>query len=272
MSNRTLGRITLVATLLVAVAASAEVDVEADEEGRDEGPVYARTGFYIGAGGTLGWGMGWDNDVDKGLSKAATDAANESATDNLAATNPGATITPLDITVRGADLEDVQVGMNGVIGYRAADSVAFEVEAEWLTDSNKSRINVAGSTERHTVEIEEVWTLTANIRMFPPTDWRIQPSALFGLGIQHSKLSVDLAMPGLTTTDSSGAITVPADFSLENKTKLTGAIRLGGGIDFYATPNIVGQLNATYVLPFDEVGSVVTADYMSFTWRVIYRF
>jgi hypothetical protein len=176
--------------------------------------------------------------------------------------------------IDGADLEDGLLGVNGVIGYRAGERVAFEVEAEWLADSNKSDLDVAGSTGSHTVEIGEIWTLTANVRMFLPTDWRIQPSVIFGLGLQHSKLDVDLVTEGLETTDNLGTFDdLDADFELDrSRTKLTGAIRVGGGIDFYATPNIVGQLNATYVLPFNDVGSVMTTDYVSVVWRLIYRF
>ena len=159
MPNRNLGRIALVATLLLAAAASAE-----EEEGQVEGPVYARPGFYVGAGGTSGFPVGWDSDADNDLNEEATDLANESATNNL-----GARIVLLDIVVDGADLEDVLLGVNGVVGYRAGERVAFEVEAEWLIDSNKSNLDVTGSAGSHTAEVEEIWTLTANVRMFPPT-------------------------------------------------------------------------------------------------------
>ena len=66
---------------------------------------------------------------------------------------------------------------------------------------------------------------------------------------------------------------MPADFATrESRTKLTGVVRLGAGIDVYATSNFVAQLGTTYVMPFDEVASILTADYISLSWRLIYRF
>lgn len=254
----------LVATLGVSAAAAAEEEIEPD------GPVFARSGFYAGAGGTTAFPVGWDSDFDNDLNEDASAFANQTAESNFGSSN----IVPLELTVDDADLEDALLGVNGVIGYRVGERVAFEIEGEWLVDSNKTDLDVTGSTGSHTAEIEEIWTLTANVRMFLPFDWRVQPSVLFGLGLQHSELDVRIATSGLTTTDEpTETIIIPADFrARESRTKLTGAIRVGGGIDAYATRNIVAQLNASYVLPFDEVASVMTTDYVSVVWRVIYRF
>ena len=62
------------------------------------------------------------------------------------------------------------------------------------------------------------------------------------------------------------------DFRIKSSdTKLDGVVRLGGGIDIYATPNIVAAFSATYVAPFAEVGSMTT-DYVAIGWRILYRF
>ncbi len=45
--------------------------------------------------------------------------------------------------------------------------------------------------------------------------------------------------------------------------------RVGGGIDIYATENIVVTLDATYVVP---TGDVDDLDYLSIGWGVQYRF
>jgi hypothetical protein len=76
----------------------------------------------------------------------------------------------------------------------------------------------------------------------------------------------------LTTTNLPETIVVPADFRYKKtSTSLDGALRVGGGIDIYATRNIVSEINATYVVPFSDVGFVNT-DYVSVQWRLVYRF
>ena len=242
----------LIASFVLAHGASAVME----EDGESE---FVRTGFYLGAGGSAAFPNNWNKDFDNDLNEKATDLANG-----------------LKVTVDGADLENAQFGVNGVIGYRAGALVAFEVEGEWLISSNKTDLNVNNSTGSHTAEVDEIWTLTANVKVYPPfTGWlkpfaRFQPFAKVGLGVQHSKLDTDIATSGLTT-----------DFQIKKTTtKLDGALRFGGGIDIYATRNIVCELNATYVVPFAELGSTtregrggtVNADYVSVQWRLVYRF
>ena len=66
--------------------------------------------------------------------------------------------------------------------------------------------------------------------------------------------------------------TLSGDFEIKKRhTKLDGAVRVGGGLDIYATPNIVASFSATYVRPFAEVGDMTT-DYLSLVLRVLYRF
>lgn len=265
-----LGRIALVATLLAATPVSA-----AEEDGQAAGPVYARPGFYLGVGGSSAFPMDWNGDVDdRELSDEAAERANQNAAVDLDGINPNAMLLELEtVVVDGADLEDVLLGVNAVVGYRVAETVAFEVEAEWLFGSNKSSLDVAGSMGSHSIEVEEIWTLTANARMFLPTDWWVQPSAIVGLGLQHSKLKTDIVTSGVMTTNTTGTIPVDADFRIqETDTKLDGALRVGAGIDVYVTPNIVGQLNATYVMPFADVGRIMGPDYISLVWRLVYRF
>ena len=47
------------------------------------------------------------------------------------------------------------------------------------------------------------------------------------------------------------------------------AMRFGGGIDLYATKNVVVSLEADYVLP---VSSLSDLDYVSIGWGFQYRF
>jgi opacity protein-like surface antigen len=277
--------------LLIASFASAHGASALMEEDEGDASEFVRTGFYLGAGGTAAFPHHWNSDFDGHLNGEATDLANQNAQGNLDAILnapvpplPPQRIIPLSVTVDGADLEDAQFGVNGVIGYRAGALVAFEVEGEWLISSNKTDLDVNDSTGSDTAEVDKVWTITANVKVYPPfTGWlqpfaRFQPFAKVGLGIQNSELDVDIATSGLTTTNQQPEpnppplIVVPADFRIkENKTNLEAALRVGGGIDIYATRNIVSEINATYVVPFSDVGFVNT-DYVSVQWRLVYRF
>ncbi len=284
MLKLALGRnILLIATLLLAAGVSAE-----EEEDQLDESGFARRGFYVGIGGSYASPMGWNSDFDNDLNEEATDLANQSAAANYQTITPPDNrrypLVPLAITIDGAGLEDGLLGVNAVIGYRAGERVAFEVEVEWLTDSNKTNLdfesNISGSTGVHTAKIEEIWTITANVKVYPPLTGRFQPFGVFGVGLQHAKLEVDVETSGLMTMDRPPAtgpaarppVDVPADFQIKRtESQVDGALRLGAGIDVYATSNIAIELSATYVLPFSEVGSI-TSDYVALGWRVLYRF
>ena len=65
---------------------------------------------------------------------------------------------------------------------------------------------------------------------------------------------------------------MPSDFAFQaTNTSVDGVVRVGAGIDIYATSNIVSEFNFAYVLPFTELRSMKT-DYVAIQWRLIYRF
>lgn len=276
------------------LANGAHAVMEEDEGGESE---FVRTGFYLGVGGTAAFPDKWNSEFDDHFNKEASDLANANAQEALDSIPPppplpADEIIPLSVMVNGAELEDAQFGVNGVIGYRAGPLVAFEVEGEWLLSSNKTKLDVDSfyqlaedeflfldsSTGSHRAEIKDIWTITANVKVYPPfIGWmkyleRFQPFAKVGVGVQHSKLVADIKTSGFTTVSSTEPIVVPADFRLKEKeTNTDGVLRLGGGIDIYATRNIVSEINASYVLPFSKLGPVKT-DYVSVQWRLVYRF
>jgi hypothetical protein len=272
-----------------ALAHGASAVMEEDEGDESE---FVRTGFYLGIGGTAAFPENWNNDLDGQLDEQATDLANQNAQQALDAIDPPTDlILPLAVTVDGGDLEDTQFGVNGVIGYRAGPLAAFELEGEWLLSSNKTNLGIdalsgsdpdlpirQSSTGFHTAETQKIWTITASVKAYPPfTGWlrrfaRFQPFAKVGLGVQHSQLDTEIVTSGLSTTNTDETIVVPANFRIRTtKTNLDGALRVGGGIEIYATRNIVSELNASYVVPFSEVGPL-NADYVSVQWRLVYRF
>ena len=119
---------------------------EEDEGGESE---FVRTGFYLGVGGTAAFPNDWNSEFDDHFNKEASDLANANAQEALDAIPPppplpADEIIPLSVMVNGAELEDAQFGVNGVIGYRAGPLVAFEVEGEWLLSCSTSGVACYG--------------------------------------------------------------------------------------------------------------------------------
>jgi hypothetical protein len=270
-----------ICALLVTSFAHAASAEEGEDE--DETSEFVRTGFYLGVGGTAAFPANWDDDYNNDLNDDFTDLANAAAQDNA----PGSALIPLEVTVDGADLEDALFGANGVIGYRLGEVVAFEVEGEWLISKNKSNLDVSAnstlvqeSTGKHKVEVKDVWNVTGNVKAYAPFEvftGRFQPFVKVGAGVQNSKVVTTVSTSDLSTIfnfdpPTKGPEVVPADFQFrESKSSLDGVLRFGGGIDIYATRNIVVELNTTYVVPFAKMGSM-RADYVSVQWRLVYRF
>ena len=246
----------------------------AQEEGQDDASEYVRPGFYVGGGGGVGFPIVWDNDFDDDLTKLASTLSFQNGNSNIVAIDGADRALMQLITVDGTDIDDdYRFGVNGVVGYRAGPRAAFELEGEWLIGSNKSNLDINNSTGTHTVEVDKIWTITANVKAYLPfITGRFQPFGKFGVGLRHSRLITDIATFGLTTTNVDADLVVPADFIIKTtESSLDGALRWGAGIDIYATPNFLTEINATYVVPFADVGSL-HSDYVSIQWRLIYRF
>jgi hypothetical protein len=102
-------------------------------------------------------------------------------------------------------------------GFRCHPNVAAEFQGDWLRfDSDEPLLEPQ----------VDAGLATLNTRIFPLTSvliGRIQPYALAGVGV----------------------MTVDREIGL--------ALRMGGGIDVYATPNIVVNASATYLAPYSGV-------------------
>ncbi len=143
---------------------------------------------------------------------------------------------PVDIDV------DPSVGVIATAGYRFHPNFAAEVQFEWLDEFEISIQN----TEIATIE---TWTTTVNAKGFLATG-RIQPFVLVGLGAFNAELQDSLNL-GFSVEET--------DF----------AARFGGGLDIYASPQIVLNLGLSYVLP---TGDVEDLDYVSVGGGVTVRF
>ena len=145
---------------------------------------------------------------------------------------------------------DNSLGFNGRVGYRCHRWFSAEVEVEWL-DRFKTDASVAGFSNIQ-IDIEPI-VVTTNIKGYFLTG-RYQPFLLVGGGVMTAEAKLQSpAPPGAPRSITEN------DFTM----------RFGGGIDLYATKNVVVSLEVDYVLP---VSSLSDVDYISIGWGFQYRF
>ena len=136
----------------------------------------------------------------------------------------------------GASIDD-SLGLNFRGGYRFHPHLAAEAQFEWIEG-----FDVSGSS----IEFE-TWTFTGNAKAYLLTS-QVQPYALFGMGVMQ--VEVDL----------------PGGFTLQDEDFV---VRVGGGIDVYASEYIVLSLEGVYVAPADDLNDF---NYFSLGWGFLYRF
>lgn len=151
----------------------------------------------------------------------------------------GGTYAFEDFTI-GPLQSDDSWGLNGSLGYRCHPRVAVEANLEWLEGFKLQNANVD--------DLSGV-TATANVKFYLLTE-RIQPFLLAGVGATY----LSHRPTGGTTFGSSE----------EDVT-----IRMGGGIDVYATERLAVTAGSTYVLPTDKLEDLA---YVSLTLGLQYRF
>jgi opacity protein-like surface antigen len=147
---------------------------------------------------------------------------------------------------------ETTMGVNLRLGYRMHPRVAAEAQWEWLVPSDMSvTINDEGQfiTDDSAFEVR-AWTVTANLKGYILTEGDAQPFLLLGGGMISGEL------------DGRSDYGVAADgFSFVG--------RMGGGLDYYFTPHIVGVAELTYVLP---TGTLKDFPYISGGVGLQYRF
>ena len=148
---------------------------------------------------------------------------------------------------------DNSFGFSGHGGYRCHRRFSAEVEVEWL-DGFDADLTQPGVDQLAKVEYDPV-VITANVKGYFLTG-RYQPFLLLGAGAMTAETKirepVGLAFTGIDT-ESDEAF----------------ALRFGGGIDLYATENVVVTVDADYVMPF---GNLDALDYITIGWGIQYRF
>ena len=140
------------------------------------------------------------------------------------------------------------------VGYRMHPRVASELQWEWLAPTDvpltlRDRDTGEFLSDGSAFEVKS-WVVTANLKGYPMIAGNFQPFLLLGAGIM--KGDVD-------GRDIYG-------FSLEGFSFVG---RMGGGLDYYFTPHIVGTVDLSYVLP---VGDLSDFPYISGGLGLQYRF
>jgi len=148
---------------------------------------------------------------------------------------------------------DNSLGFNGRVGYRCHPRFSAEVEVEWLHGFDAD-FTQPGFVQLARVEVEPL-VVTANAKGYLLTG-RYQPFLLVGMGAMSGEIKVRDPV-GLAFT------------GLDSQSENVFAMRFGGGIDLYATKNIVVSLEADYVYPF---GNLDELNYVTISWGFQYRF
>ena len=148
---------------------------------------------------------------------------------------------------------DNSFGFNGRVGYRCHPRFSAEVEVEWLHGFDAD-LEQPGVAQLARVEVDPL-VVTANAKGYLLTG-RYQPFLLLGLGAMSGDIKVKDPV-GLSFT------------KIDSESENVFAMRFGGGIDLYATKNIVVSLEADYVMPF---GNLDDLNYVTFSWGFQYRF
>jgi opacity protein-like surface antigen len=143
-------------------------------------------------------------------------------------------------------------GIKSQAGYRCHPRFSAEVEVEWLDDFEGTLFLQGPVGGKVSVDLEPL-VVTTNLKGYLLTG-RYQPFALIGGGAMVVEVNwKDNSGLGLSQTD----------------TKRGAVMRFGGGLDFYATKQIVLTVGVDYLLPFGELQDF---DYVSIAWGLRYRF
>lgn len=150
-----------------------------------------------------------------------------------------------------ADLSaDDSFGFSGRLGYRCHERVGTELNFQWF-DKIDGHVSQDGLGRTFDAELGPI-AATVDAKGFLLTG-RYQPFVLFGMGFLRIETDLDNrgAGPDMNWTD--------ADF----------AMRFGGGIDLYATKNVVVSAQADYLMPF---GALDGFDFVTIGLGLQYRF
>lgn len=229
-----------VAALAISLLSIAPASVAAETD-LEKDP-YDRPGFYVGVGGSYQFNA-FASEIEDVIQDEVDDAL------------PGAN-SSFELDESG--------GINALVGYRIWSWFAIELQYEWI-----DAYDIKGSTDvlipiSGTLYSIEGHTLTANTKWILPF-WRIQPYFLLGGGVAISDVS----------SGNLAAVFAALGGDIRSGTHIKPAARVGLGLDFYLTRQIVVNTQASAVLTTlksPDIGDVDDLNYMSVIASLQYRF
>ncbi len=157
------------------------------------------------------------------------------------------------------DIDD-SFGINARVGYRAASFIAFEVQYEWIDNFETEVSSSAFQGTTATIDITG-HSFTLNTKLIVPS-WRIQPYLLLGAGyaLYDADSNSVASIVGVDGGDEGGF-----------------AARVGGGIDWYLTRNLVFSSEVTALVTTQDFSKPDTGDidnlyYLSMSAGLQWRF
>ena len=145
---------------------------------------------------------------------------------------------------------DERFGLNARLGYRFHPHISAEFQLEWIPETDISANPEPDPNFGNDAFNLERVTYMANAKGYLGTG-SVQPFLLVGVGLMTIDFKGNKPFNNISSTEE--------DF----------AARFGGGIEVYATDNIVVNIDASYVLP---AGDLKNFDYLSIGWGFQYRF
>jgi opacity protein-like surface antigen len=215
---------------VLGVLCGAIVAFTSDDDSEDD--PYTRRGWIFGVGGSYAFESFDDAGKTHERDELEPPAVDYSADDSFALTGGG--------------------------GYRCHEYVSTEVGFEWFGSTGfDGEFEQSGFGKIADVDINGV-VITVDARAYLPLG-RFQPFALIGPGVMtaETKIQNDINVH----TDEPAGLGASKDASF--------VVRLGGGIDVYATEHLVVRGEASYVIP---TGTLHDFKYTSVGMGVHWRF
>ncbi len=231
----------------------------------EDDAAFDRQGFYVGLSGSNAFENFDESDVQDfvgSLGRSELRSVRGNPDYNNTPTNPNDD-DPGNYVFNLDDLESgsIGLGVSGHLGYRCHPWVAAELQFE-VVDDFHAQTSEAPSTLVPSVfppvtgpiDVKfEPLVFTTNVKAHL-LQGRFQPFVLVGPGFMR-----------LETKTREQTNTMPN----ASDTIVKYATRFGGGIDIYATENVVVSLDASYLMP---TGKLAGFDYISIGWGLQYRF
>jgi opacity protein-like surface antigen len=271
---------------LMGIGCMAIALLTADDEDDEEG--YDRRGLYIAASGSYARGNFTDSSVYNlfdGELRHNLRVLRRIPQESVPQTDPPTILDAGIYFTKFGDFDDTDAfGFTGRGGYRCHPRVSVELQADWFNDFGSGSIVEIGETplivETSTGPLTdtlrnfkfdlESLVMTTNVKGHLMTG-RYQPFVLGGLGFMRMETKARDVTPSAdaTTEVCQPPLTDPCRAPHASDRRVEIALRLGGGLDFYLTENVVITAEGSYLMP---TGKLDGLDYYTFAVGLQYRF